>query len=327
MARHVLFLLCLTASLNSAAAENPASFSVNDIFLQSSAKVQEGNAGGLDFPQWKFGALAKFSPTLELNLSLGSPSLLYLPSWSTLANQGASLLDVKAQIKTSVADFYAGQFLTPFGLEGTRGENELFFPRSFLYERGLIPLRDYGVGIFSQNDGFYFNVAAHSGEGANYSASTDSRLFGTGQWGYETPTHEALGLSIIEGRVINPLTLAETKLRGGNLFFKFHLFKMAIDLEGSIFQSILNQVESNYLAWHGDFSYIASDSVNIIARYEQYNPNTKISSNVLGRGYFGIEWHGKNSFSRLFIYLVKNNESLNEMPNDEVRFVWRITPL
>lgn len=320
----VLFMsLFLNFSISANASESGVNnkISLNDAYLQFTGHVAEEAQGGLISPQWKLGAQSRLAEDLDLSAVVGASSLLYKPRWTAPTSNDVSLLEAKGFLKTSFVDFYAGQFLVPWGLEGSREENELFFPRSLLYEHGLLPLRDYGAGISADSEGFYFNIAAHGG-GAS---GGGNEVFVTGQWGWQSPTREALGVSATEGRFLDPVTSLNTKLRALNMFFKFHFFNLVTELEGSYFEDLNSLVETDYVAWHCDLIYPASEAVDVLGRYEQYNPNIKINSNVLGRGTFGIGWHNKNSTSRLFVYLVKNNESLQEVPNDEIQLAWRIT--
>ena len=173
---YLLSFAIFCASL-SYAGESSVSAEMNDIYLQSTGKLTEPSRGGIEFPEWKLGGEAKFTQQLSLAASVGSSSLLYLPSWVTSSSgNGFALLDFKAILRNSAADIYAGQFLVPFGLEGLKEEKDLSFPRSLLYENSLIPLRDYGLGIYAQNDGFSFNIAAHSGRGGVFQAQPDGLM-------------------------------------------------------------------------------------------------------------------------------------------------------
>lgn len=299
---------------------------LDQAFLQLSAAVAEVSQGNFIEPQYKLGFKSDFSKQLDLKLSFGATQILYKPNWIASSSERVSLIDAIATYRTSILDFYAGQFLIPWGLEGKRDENDLFFSRTLLYERGYFLLRDYGVGVKAQNQGFAFDLCVHSGEGGGV-LSADNKTFFTGRWTYETPLQTAIGLSATEGRFVNASTLVETKIRGANLFFKFNFVNLKVELEASGFQSVVNGGQTDWLAWHGDFIYHVSDEINILGRYEQYNPNLRQVQNVLGRGTVSVEWHNKDSASRLFFTYMKNNESLNETPNDEFRITWRIATL
>jgi hypothetical protein len=325
-------LFVLLFSLNAFSAEGPSLISFKEIYLQETIRAAEQTQGGFDPFQWKLGVEGKLQSDLQVNMSIGQTALLYRPNWITASGgETVSLLEAQVLFKTSVVDIYAGQTLIPWGEEGSKEENELFIPRSFLYEKGLLPLRDLGAGVIARYEGLYFDIFAHSGEGGGYQQAGDNRLFVTGQWGYETPTEDRFGVSVTGGRYLSAASLSETRLKGGNMFFGLHIFSAYLEAEASYFQSFVTTAgattQTDLMAWHGDLQLPASENVNLLYRYEQYNPNLKVASNILGRGYFGVEWHSRNSFSRFFIFLVKNNESLQETPNDELRLTWRITNL
>jgi hypothetical protein len=98
--------------------------------------------------------------------------------------------------------------------------------------------------------------------------------------------------------------------------------QLLAQLEGSYFQNVTGTAETAELAWHGDLKWPISDHVTLLGRYEQYNPNTRVNLNIIGRGYLGAEWFISNRTSRVLFYLIKNNESQQEYPNDEVRVSW-----
>ncbi|MBK9294133.1 MAG: hypothetical protein IPM57_06760 [Oligoflexia bacterium] len=289
-------------------------------YLQAAGSIKEVSQGGFYEPQFNVGVKGIFSKSLDMKLSVGTASLLSKPNWISSGSEKISLVDAVATYRTNYIDFYAGQFLIPWGLEGTTSEADLFFQRTLLYENGYFILRDYGFGMRAQNSGFSFDLSAHSGEGGG-SYNSDNKLFVTGQWSYQTPMQTSIGLSLTQGHYDN------TQLRGANLFFKFNFANIKLMIEASGFQSIFNSVQTDWLAWHGDIIYHASDEINLLARYEQYNPNFQEVQNVLGRGNLSLEWHNRDSSSRLFFSFLKNNESLNESPNDEYRITWRIATL
>ena len=322
----VVGVIFLGWSLVASADENPKIIQLEDIFAQVQGRVAEPSTGGFSPILWKLGAGAQFNSWLSLDTSVGASQLLYLPNWSTPPSDSVSLLDLKAQMMTDFGDFYAGQFQIPWGLEGTSDEAALWLPRSMFYEKGALPLRDIGGGFKTDYDGYFMNVAAHNGLGAGVTNNTN-RLFVTGQTGYRGKAHSVVGLSLTAGHIISPLTSMDTKVRGANAFYGFNIFGLGLQLESSVIESKTDAQTTDVLAWHADLQHPLSDHINLIYRYEAYNPNLRVSSNVLSRGYIGGEIHSADNFSRLFLFLVKNNESQSETPNDEIQLAWRVSPM
>lgn len=293
----------------------------DDIYLLLMGRAAEGSQGGLSTPDWKLGASTKWDSRFSAELTIGASSLLFRPRWYSSSTRNlVDLLEAKGTYQTSILDVYGGEFLLPWGLEGQTTEQDLEFPRSLLYEQGLFPLRDSGVGVKASAEGFYFDLSAHSGAG---SVSNSNRIFVTGQWGYRTPHQSGLAISATSGRYMSTASaVTETVLRGGNIFLKFNVMQLLAQLEGSYFQNVTGTAETAELAWHGDLKWPISDHVTLLGRYEQYNPNTRVNLNIIGRGYLGAEWFISNRTSRVLFYLIKNNESQQEYPNDEVRVSW-----
>jgi hypothetical protein len=301
------------------------SVKIDETFLQVQGRVAEENISGVQSPGFKLGVKATPSTWLTINSSVGSSSYLYLPNWSQPQSSSVSVIDLKAQVYTDVADFYAGQFLVPWGLEGTRDESELWLPRSLFYEKGVFPLRDIGAGFRTDYDGYFMNLATHNGLGAGVTNNT-ARYFLTGQWGYHGRAQSSLGVSATIGHIAYPIVSQENKIRGVNLFYGFNIFGLGLQLEGSAIETRSDSLVTDSLTWHGDIQHPVSDHINLVSRFESYNPNLRVSSPVLNRIYLGCECHSLDGTSKLFIFAVKNLETIGENPNDEIQVAWRLSP-
>jgi hypothetical protein len=326
----ILLAVVLFVTTSRALAQEPESpkpiVEVSDLFFQAQGRLIESAAGKIDLPQWRVGFKSKFAAWVDAEASVGSTQLLWRPTWSQQPTDSVSLVDLKGTLHSMVGDLYVGQFRVPWGIWGTMDEEELWLPRTLLFERGYFPLRDTGAGFYTILDGFYMNLVAHNGEGAGI-ADRDNRMFVTGQWGFKGPANLDVGLGATTGYLAAPNSTTSTQLRGANAYFGFNIFGLGFQVEGSLLQSATETVQTDTLAWHADVQHPITEKIGFIGRYEQLNPDTRQNnSNVLGRAYAGGEYHSKDGISRLFLYYVKNYESQNEVPNDEVRVIWRIAP-
>jgi hypothetical protein len=305
---------------------SPPQIILNDIFFQPTLRVIEGGQGGFDPLQWSLGAKTNFASWVDVQADIGASQLLYLPYWSqNQYTDPVALLDFVGTLHTVFGDVYAGETLVPWGLEGQMKEDQLWLPRDLLYENGAFPLRDLGVGLKTELNGFYMNVMVHNGEGGAI-GNEDNRMFMTAQWGLMSGNNFNMGFSFTAGRVAPPLVANEIHLRGGNAFLAFNLSFLNIQAEGSYLQSISNPQTVDTFAFHTDAEIPLSDHVNLIGRYEQYNPNTRVTSNIETRVYGGGEIHSKNNVSRVFLLGVLNNDTQIPNPGNEIRLMWRITP-
>jgi hypothetical protein len=300
---------------------------LNDILFQPQARISEPSKGGVDPLLWLVGVKTQFVSWVDVRGSIGSSSLLGRPSWSPQPTESVSLIEMKGTLHSFIGDIYAGQTLVPWGLEGQTLESQLWLPRSLLYENGVFPLRDIGAGFKTESDGFYMNIMVHNGEGGGLSNNQDNRMFFTGQWGYMGPVHTNFGVSATAGHIGLPYAQTSTKVRGGNMFFGFNIFGLGLQLEGSYVQTITDAATSDNFSVHSDIEHPISNHFNFIGRWEEQNPNTRATSNVQSRVYGGLEFHSVDNFSRLFLFAVKNYENITEIPNDEIRLIWRIAPV
>jgi hypothetical protein len=316
---------------------------LNETFFQPKAYIAEESLGGLQPIDWSFGLKTSLSNSLSFKASLGASGLLFPPAWSqsntnqsnqASANQNAlsnvSLLDATVEVFTDLGDLYGGQFLIPWGLEGTTFESDLFLPRSLFYERGIFPLRDIGAGFKTDYNGYFMNLAVHNGSGP-LNLNNSGRIFATGQWGYRGAAHSAVGLSATVGHlssnsILNSTVSQEEKIRGLNLFYGFHIYGLGLQFEASGIETRSDSLVTDSLSVHGDIEHPITDHLGFIGRYETLNPNLRVGAQVLSRAYAGCDIHSGDQLSRFFIFLVKNMESQNQTPGDEVEVAWRITP-
>jgi hypothetical protein len=327
-----IFLLTATvfaAEPGSSSDDNKISLSqavLNDVFFQPTIRAIEDGKGGIDPLQWAIGAKTNFASWVDVVGSIGASQLLYRPFWTQSQTTGpVVLVDFVGTLHTLLGDVYAGQTLVPWGLQGQTKESQLWLPRDLFYENGAFPLRDVGVGLRSELNGVYMNVMAHNGEGADL-GDQDNRMFLTAQWGLLGSANTNLGLSLTAGRVAQPLVPNELHVRGGNVFFGFNVFGLGLQLEGSYIQYISDPQTVDTFAYHADLEHPITSNINFIGRFEQYNPNTRVTSNILGRAYVGGEYHSKNNSSRLFLFAINNSETQNPYPSNEIRLTWRISP-
>lgn len=299
---------------------------LSDFYFQPQVRSIEGGQGGIDPLAWYLGAKTNFASWVDFQVSVGASSLLYRPTWAPNQTIGPiAVIDALATLHTLIGDVYAGQTLVPWGLEGQTKETQMWLPRDLLFENGAFPLRDVGVGIKTESNGFFMNLMAHNGEGAD-SGDVDNRMFLTSQWGISGPANSTFGISATAGRVAAPLMVSEEHIRGGNTFFGFNIFGLGLQAEGSYLQYITVPQTIDTFAWHVDLEHPITSHINFIGRYEQYNPNTRMTSNIQTRAYAGGEYHSKDNCSRLFLFAVQNQFSQTNGPGNQIQLAWRLSP-
>ncbi len=321
-----LLLLSATVSAQEDNKLNVPQITLSDFYFQPEIRAIEGGKGGMDPLSWTLTAKTNFASWVDLQVSVGATPLLYRPTWAPSQSLGpVAVIDALATLHSLIGDIYAGQSLVPWGLEGQTKESQLWLPRDLLFENGAFPLRDVGVGIKTEINGFYMNLMAHNGEGGD-SGDQDNRMFVTSQWGFYGPANSTFGISATAGRVSVPLVVNEEHVRGGNLFFGFNIFGLGLQTEGSYLQYISAPQTVDTFAWHIDLEHPITDHINFIGRYEQYNPNTRVTSNIQTRAYAGGEYHSKDNSSRLFLFAVQNALSQSSVPGNQIQLAWRLSP-
>jgi len=313
---------------------------INDIFIQAQGRLVEKQVGGFQPLEGRIGVTMTPATDLEATLKVGSSSFLGVPRWSVGPSQGLSLMEGKLEYSPGFGTFTMGQALLPFGLEGSQDEASLLFPRIFVYELGYLPLRDLQAGFHTDNgDGFFSSWAVHNGEGISQSSS-DNRMFFTASLSYKKG-QTAIGVSGMAGSLVpsansqavqttgqageGPLMAAnqENKLRAFSGFLGVQLGKLHLEGEAIWIQQInfLNRNET--LDWYVTADQELLPRFNFIARYEGLDPDSRAADDFVSRSSVGFQWFSLHQNNRVILFGAKVLEQGHEVPNDEIRLVWR----
>lgn len=319
-----MVLLLLGGSYAIADSESPIwaqSIRLSHVFFEARGGPQENQTSRFQM-LGQLGVEGKFAPWLEMDISVGTQNMFFAPNWVTAPSEQLLIHEFQGTFKTFMGDFYAGQFKVPFGF-GNISEDKLWFPRTLFYEQGLLPLFDQGMGFRVARPDVFMDLAVHTGEAGL--GTSDDRYFTTGQWGYRGGANSRMGVSLSTGNVL--LGTTQTKHSLANVFFGFDIGGLGLQAQATRGRLKTSTTESNFIFWNIDVQHPLSDSVNLIGRYEQYDPTLNNSSGtLLGRTYLGLEVHTQYRMARLFLYFVKNTERDQEVPNDEAFVAFRMAP-
>ena len=156
-------LLCLSWS---AASENLGEFSFSDLTLRPRAYVGEISQGGVDVEESLVGFEWNYEDQFYGKIKLGSSDNIVRPFYyDPKTKPEYSVVEAYAELPSAYGTFRLGMLPIHFGLEGGDLESELFLPRSLIYQRGLVGLRDFGAQFYIEHKGFFNELTAHNGEG------------------------------------------------------------------------------------------------------------------------------------------------------------------
>ncbi|MCB0412505.1 MAG: outer membrane beta-barrel protein, partial [Bdellovibrionales bacterium] len=218
------------------------------------------------------------------------------------------------------------------------GESELYFPRSLLFEQGVVALRAVGVEFETSHNGFFTSLAVHNGEAGEVE---DHRTWVTAKWGWQDRNKLRLGFSGQTGSTEPTATSSSTatvKLgnadfaqdalwRIGSLFVHWHPsdFQMFLEFhKGEVVQSEV--LQGRFVGAHLDLIWQFTERWKVMGRWDQFDLNSKVAGDVQKLATLGVSFSNNTHTSEVFLYASKNIEEV-DLPNDELRLQWRLTPL
>jgi hypothetical protein len=280
---------------------------------------------------------------LSGQVMVGTESLLGVPlRYGPVNEQQIALVEAYAQGDSpSFGRLRMGLIPIPFGAESGVPEARLRFPRSLLFQRGLIGLRDLGASYYSENDGFFTEWAVHNGEGGK---DLDNQAWFTARWGWLSTEQLRIGASAEMGRTTPLSTSANSssnnasngiwikessRIRMANLFFVYDGLKYGVTTEVTIGQISQDIHESQFVDGHADLFYAISQDFGLLGRYDFYQPKDNVvETNDIHQqaATFGVRYHTQYETSTISVYgtTVFNDPPLTN--TNQFLVVWKLTP-
>lgn len=283
---------------------------------------------------------------LSATVVLGTQSLINIPNRYTQINGDTiNIIEAYGQSDNSYGKFRFGLIPIPFGSEGGIAEGRLRFPRSLIFEKGIIGLRDHGVSYAIDYERFISEWAIHNGESGR---DLDNQVWFTARWGYLSPGKMRLGVSGQAGRT-RPLSTDPTgtyaggatqspdaimdltrhaKFRIANVFLHYDTRRFGFTLEGTT-GDVIQESRRKFNAAHADVYVPITPRISTLARYDFFDPkrpgtpkNQYVSQHVTA----GLSY--RTGLDTSEIYLLGTQELKPDPISDVHRFMimWKLTP-
>ena len=159
---------------------------LQDVLLRPSFTIQDPQRGEFSIGESSFALQWSNDEIFSSYIMIGPRSLINVPLMyvnpMTFNADALTFVEAYASVHGAYGEFRFGMIPLEYGAEGQLREGEIVFPRSLIFERGLVGLRDLGASYSVGNGGFFTRVAVHNGEGGG--TNRDGRLWYTGAWGW-----------------------------------------------------------------------------------------------------------------------------------------------
>jgi len=272
----------------------------------------------------------ELSPALQwgVKLSAGGPRLIdpldssFLQRDSATApapsHQEFGIIEAFAHTETSLGKISVGQIPIYHGDESIFHERDLYFPRSLIYQSGLVPLRSQGASYsFEPSAGIWTQTAVF--EGVTDSPQDNRYLLAStlgwrdrfGFIGFVSGVYGDSTQLSRRTKIRSALAVLRTRIKGVGFAGQFH-YGESDDLylgSGSI------------TSGHIDVFHRLFSELDLIARFD----TMKSPSRQDEESTFGFRWSLDERMSAIHLWAIRRWSSPIEQVDDELRVEWRFS--
>lgn len=311
---------------------------VSDFLLQPHFQLREGSEGGFDWGESQFGIGWRLDSQLQGKVKVGPLALLNRQQfYNPRPHEDWGVIEAYGEWESPYGRFRMGLLPLEYSEEGAMSESELYFQRSLLFAQSVVALRDVGFNYYILHNGFFTSLTVHNGEAGT---PEDSRTWYTAKWGWQDRNKFRIGVAGQTGSTEPTVTSSSTsnlgdfvvskeaKWRMGSAFIKWYPSDFKMLLEAHLGEAVQdNKLKEKFAAGHFDIMWDWTSKVTLLARYDHFDPNTKLDGDLKRRASVGFSLSNPTRTSQLFLVGSKVFEEEKNIPNDEIRLMWRLTPL
>jgi hypothetical protein len=332
----ILFLIFQTPG-SLAATEKLGRVELTDVLVKPTFLLKEPQEGEFDLNESSIEFAWYLENQLQANIRLGSRSLLNsMARYSEPNPDELGLIEAFAQYSSVYGQVRAGLIPLQYGAEGAMNEREIYFQRSLLLERRVLPLRDVGLEYSVQHNGYYSDLKVHNGESQD---NVDGRMWVSGNWGWKDREKFKVGLAGLSGttKPIATATSSDTlanvdetlpaKWRMGTFFLQWYPSEWKTVLEwtmGEVEQ--LDDVQGKFSGGHADLFYETKRWAAMI-RWDYFEPNSQVKNDIERRASIGWIFKNQSQTAQLKLIGTKIEEDGAKVANDELWLIWQLSPL
>jgi hypothetical protein len=318
--------------------EDIGELKIHDLLLRPYAMLKEPQRGSFSIGESSFALRWELQDKFSGVVRIGPRTLINpVARYQEDVPDDVTLVEAFAEYEDAYGRFRFGRLPVEFGYEGRLWERALIFPRSLLFQRRVMMLRDVGFSYEIEHNNFYTGFVIHNGESDN---DIDGRAWYTARWGYRKEDFE-IGLSGQTGSTkpaatetskdtlagVDPLKEAKWRIMGAHWWVSRGKTEWALEAYmGEREQQQDDAVEiGRYNAGHADFGYIFAKTFSAHVRYDHLDKNPKITTELERHVSLALVFSNKSKSSNLILVGTKVLEK-GDIANDEYRIIWNLSP-
>lgn len=319
-----------------ASAEKLGNLDLDELTLRPEFLLKEGQFAQFSLENSLVGLRWRLDSNIGAHINFGSLSLLNIPAhFESSQSEEFGLVEAYGEYSGVYGRIRAGLLPLGYGVEGSRREGDLEWPRTLLFRNRVVGLRDYGFWYSTENQGFYTRLAVHNGEGQ---VNRDARVWVTASWGWIDVKRFNLGVSGSTGTTkpeatsISGDSLAgvdpalRAKWRMGTIYLQALSGNWNYLIEGT-WGSVEQEMKrgNGFVSAHVDVGYDFSSQGSLLFRGDYFDPNDRIAEQTQREVSLAWVWKSSERNSRFYLMGTKVVEDThNQVNNDMVRIVWHL---
>jgi len=330
--------LALFLFLQSAAAsERIGVFNIEELILRPTLTSIEDQGEEFSLSDSSFALSWRRDKNLSARMAVGSELLRGMPIYYSAAaiEDNLGFYEAYAEYSGFFGSFRFGLIPLNFGYDGQISEADRYYNRAQPYSQRLVGLRDYGMSFTTEHRGYYTQLTAHNGE---VDSTSDGRLWVSGNWGYTNRRNIRAQMSLQTGTVKGNSSTTAThttggvingetaKWRHGAIFVNWYPRNWNVVVQSYGGEVDQNQQTGRFTGNMFELTRYFSKNFGAGVRYDLFDPNHDISGDKITEASLLLLFKSADSTSDFYLLGTKVYEQSNEVPNDQLRLVWLLTP-
>lgn len=318
--------------------EDIGELKIHDLLLRPYAMLKEPKRGSFSIGESSFALRWELQDKFSGVVRIGPRTLINpLARFDEEVPDDVTLVEAFAEYEDAYGRFRLGRLPIEFGYEGRLWERALIFPRSLLFQRRVMMLRDVGFSYEIEHNNFYTGFVVHNGESDN---DVDGRSWYTARWGYRRDDFE-IGLSGQTGSTkaiatelskdtlagVDPGREAKWRIMGAHWAVSRGKTEWVVEAYMGEREQQLDDVVDigRFTAGHADFGYLFTKTFSAHVRYDHLDKNPKVDTDLERQASLALVFSNRSRSSNLILIGTKAIEK-GDIANDELRIIWSLSP-
>lgn len=315
--------------------EDIGELKIHDLLLRPSFTYRERKEGAFSVGESSFALRWELEEKFSGVIRLGPRTLMNpVARYQSKVTDDVTLVEAFAEYNDPYGRFRLGRLPVEFGYEGRIWERYLIFPRSLLFENRAMMLRDVGFSYEIAHDRWFTGFVIHNGES---DVDADGQVWYTarcgfrkenlqiglnGQTGWTKPSATSASGDTLSG--VDPTKDAHWRV--GGLDAVFNDIRWEYVLEYYLGENEQEKRVRKFRTGHADVGYEWSKRFATRLRYDHFDPDTVVKGDLEQRVSLGLVFSNRTKSSNLILVATKVIEERSEVPNDEFRLIWSLSP-